>query len=110
MQMYDEYIQKWILTLSQVRSLYRKRNIYETMAVCWLSENQKFFLITSIKEIELHYKEKKCQPWDVILFKHMIMEQTVSQENNHLAGEGEEIIILKYIIRYNGFITQTLFH
>ena len=38
------------------------------------------------------------------------MEQTVSQENNHLAGEGEEIIILKYIIRYNSFITQTLFH
>lgn len=36
--MYDEYIQKWILTLSQVRSLYRKRNIYETMAVCGLSE------------------------------------------------------------------------
>lgn len=40
----------------------------------------------------------------------MIMEQTVSQENNHLAGEGEEISILKYIIRYNGFLTQILFH
>lgn len=62
MQMYDEYIQNWILTFSQVRSLYRKRNIYETMAVCWLSENQKFFLITSIKEMELHYKGKNANP------------------------------------------------
>lgn len=62
MQMYDEYIQKWILTLSQVRSLHRKRNIYETMAVRWLSENQKFFLITSIEEMELHYKEKNANP------------------------------------------------
>ena len=39
--------------------------------------------------MELHYREKKCQLREVILFNHMIMEQTVSQENNHLAGEGQ---------------------
>lgn len=82
-----------LLALTQVLSLERKSDRYETAPTC-KSEN---VLLTSIKELELRYKGQK-RARDVT-FYHTAVEQSTAQEDNHFWGGKKKIIVFKHIVK-----------